>query len=435
MTDVAHWIALDRKHIWHPYTQEATALPPIPMASGRGAWLYGMDGQEYLDLIASWWVSIHGHAHPAIARAIATQAGQLEQVIFAGFTHEPAIRLVEALVARLPKGLTRFFFSDDGSTAVEVAMKMARQYWLNLGQERSRFLVFEGGYHGDTVGAMSAGQSSGYFNAFRPLLFNVDTLVYPATWEGDEAVEAKENAALLALDLYLERHGTECAAVLIEPLVQGAGGMRMCRPGFVAALAARLKAAGVLLIFDEVMTGFGRTGTLFACEKAGVEPDLLCLSKGLTGGFLPMSLTVCREEIHAAFLGETFARALAHGHSFTANALGCAAALASLELFTTENTLQRIAAIEAIHRERLAALHHRVRCPRVMGAIAAFELKIPDTGYASTTTPRLIRFFLERGLIIRPLGAVIYLMPPYCISPTDLHRGWDGIEEAVECFV
>ncbi|MBF0342457.1 MAG: adenosylmethionine--8-amino-7-oxononanoate transaminase [Magnetococcales bacterium] len=434
MTSAAQLIALDRAHVWHPYTQQATAPDPLPIASGRGAWLHGMDGSAYLDLIASWWVSIHGHAHPVIARAIAEQAGRLEQVIFAGLTHEPAVRLAAELAKRLPEGLTRIFFSDDGSTAVEVAMKMACHYWRNRGQERVRFLVFEGGYHGDTVGAMSASRSSGFFEGYRGLLFAVETLPYPATWEGDETVAAKESTALAALDRYLESSGDECAAMLIEPLIQGAGGMRMCRPEFLRGLAARLKAAGVLLIADEVMTGFGRCGTLFACEKAGIAPDLICLSKGLTGGFLPMAVTACREEIHAAFLGATFDRALAHGHSFTANALGCAAALASLGLFETEQTLQRVAAIEAIHRERLRNLQSGIAQPRVLGVVAALELTLPDRGYGSAFTPRLIRFFLDRGLIIRPLGAVLYLIPPYCITPEELHRGWDGIEAAIQHF-
>ncbi|MBF0629032.1 MAG: adenosylmethionine--8-amino-7-oxononanoate transaminase [Magnetococcales bacterium] len=427
-------IALDRAHLWHPYTQQATAPAPVPIASGQGAWLQGMDGRRYLDLIASWWVAIHGHAHPVIARAIAEQATQLEQVIFTGFTHEPAVRLAEELLKYLPEGLTRFFFSDDGSTAVEVAMKMACHYWRNAGQERGRFLVFEKGYHGDTVGAMSASRSSGFFEGYGRMLFAVDTLPFPATWEGDETVEAKENQSLAALDRYLEAHGTECAAMLVEPLIQGAGGMRICRPGFLAAVAARLQAAGVLLIVDEVMTGFGRCGTLFACEKAGIAPDLICLSKGLTGGFLPMALTVCREKIYAAFLGATFDRALAHGHSFTANALGCAAALASLGLFESERTLERIAAIETVHRERLRGLGGAVESPRVLGVVAAFELALPDRGYGSSFTPRLIRFFLERGMIIRPLGAVIYLIPPYCISQKELHQGWDAIHEAVDFF-
>lgn len=427
-------IALDRAHVWHPYTQQATAPVPVPIASARGAWLYGVDGTEYLDLIASWWVAIHGHAHPVIAEAIATQARTMAQIIFAGLTHEPAVRLAEALVKTLPAGLTRLFFSDDGSTAVEVAMKMALHYGRNMGQSRGRFLVFEHGYHGDTVGAMSASRSSGLFEGYGSLLFGVDTLPFPATWEGDAEVERKEREALEALERYLEAHGSDCAAMLIEPLIQGAGGMRICRPVFLRALVARLRAAGVLLIADEVMTGFGRCGTLFACEKAGIEPDFICLSKGLTGGFLPMAITACREGIYQAFLGETFDRALAHGHSFTANALGCAAGLASLALFDAENTLARVAAIEAVHRERLSALGGRILYPRAMGAVAAFELALPDRRYGSSFTPRLIRFFLERGLIIRPLGAVLYLMPPYCITPEALHRGWDGIEAAVGAF-
>ncbi|MBF0179778.1 MAG: adenosylmethionine--8-amino-7-oxononanoate transaminase [Magnetococcales bacterium] len=429
-------LALDRRHLWHPYTQQATAPTPLAIASGKGAWLRGVDGRDYLDLIASWWVAIHGHAHPVIAQAIARQAETLEQVIFAGFTHEPAVRLAEALTARLPDGLTRIFFSDDGSTAVEVALKMACQYWRNLGRERTRFLAFEGGYHGDTVGAMSASRNSGFFTSFAPLLFEVDFLPFPATWEQDQEREQKEAQALTALDDYLERHGKECAATILEPLAQGAAGMRICRPEFLKTFAEKIRQAGILLIADEVMTGFGRTGSMFACGKAGIAPDMICLSKGLTGGFLPMAVTACREEIYAAFLGETFDRALAHGHSFTANGLGCAAALASLQLFETEKTLERVASIETIHRERLAELikHPRVRNPRVMGAIAALELVMPESGYASPATPRLIRFFLERGLIIRPLGTVVYLMPPYCITPEDLHRGWDGMVEAVDSF-
>lgn len=434
MTDVERLIALDRAHVWHPYTQQATAPQPLPIASGRGAWLHAVDGRAYLDLIASWWVSIHGHAHPVIARAIAEQAQILEQVIFTGLTHAPAVRLAEALVARLPEGLTRLFFSDDGSTAVEVAMKMACHYWRNRGEERGRFLVFEGGYHGDTVGAMSVSRSSGFFEGYGRMLFAVDTVPFPATWDGDEAVEAKEAGALAALDRYLESQVSGCAAMLVEPLIQGAGGMRMCRPGFLHAVAARLQSAGVLLIVDEVMTGFGRCGTLFACEKAGIVPDLICLSKGLTGGFLPMAVTVCRERIYAAFLGETFDRALAHGHSFTANALGCAAALASLGVFESEKTLERIAVIEAIHRERLAALGRRVDSPRVMGVVAAMDLALIDRRYGSKITPQLIQFFLDRGMIIRPLGSVIYLIPPYCISDEDLHRGWDVVGEAVKIF-
>ena len=427
-------VTLDRRHVWHPFTQEQTAPVVTPVASARGATLYGHDGAAYLDLISSWWVITHGHAHPRIAHAIAQQARTLEQVVFAGFTHAPAIQLATALVNKLPDGLERVFFSDNGSTSVEVALKMARQYWFNQGQPRERFLACKKGYHGDTVGAMSAGRSSGFFEPFRSLLFPVDLLSFPATWEGDADVEARESASLRSLDDYLERHGQECAAFLMEPLVQGAAGMRMCRPVFVQKLAARLQAAGILLIFDEVMTGFGRTGTLFACEKAGVTPDIICLSKGLTGGFLPMAVTVCRERIHAAFLGETFDRAFAHGHSFTANPLGCAAALVSLALFEEEGTLERIATIKTIHRQRLLALagQPRVLRPRVMGSIAALDIEAHDEGYASRIGLFLRDFSLKRGLLLRPLGNTLYLLPPYCITAAELHRAWDGVEAALQ---
>ncbi|MBF0429549.1 MAG: adenosylmethionine--8-amino-7-oxononanoate transaminase, partial [Magnetococcales bacterium] len=424
---LSQWLAWDARHVWHPFTQAKTAPPATPIVAAQAAMLYGADGQSYLDLISSWWVITHGHAHPRIAQAIAQQALTLEQVVFAGFTHAPAAQLAAALLAKLPSGLQRVFFSDNGSTSVEVALKMARQYWFNQGYRRERFLACAGGYHGDTVGAMSVGGSSGFFEPFRSLLFAVDWLPFPATWQGDVAVEQKEREALLALDVYLARHGHECAACLMEPLVQGAAGMRMCRPQFVQQVAERLRAAGVLLIFDEVMTGFGRTGTLFACERAGTDPDIICLSKGLTGGFLPMSVTVCREEIYQAFLGETFDRAFAHGHSFTANPLGCAAALVALALFDEEDTLVRIAQLEEIHRQRLLEVqqHPRVCCPRVMGSIAALDIQADDAGYASRIGLFLRQFFLDRGFLLRPLGNALYLLPPYCITDAQLHQAWD----------
>ncbi|MBF0368472.1 MAG: adenosylmethionine--8-amino-7-oxononanoate transaminase [Magnetococcales bacterium] len=427
-------VALDRRHVWHPFTQERTASDPIPISHARGTVLHTTDGREYLDLISSWWVITHGHGHPAIAQAIGEQAKRLEQVIFAGFTHEPAVRLAEGLIARLPEGLNRVFYSDNGSTSVEVALKMSCQYWQNRGEARKRFLAFEGGYHGDTVGAMSMGQTSGFFDAFRNMLFPVDTLPYPTTWEGDERIEQKEKASLAAVAEYLSRHGSACAAVLLEPLIQGAGGMRMCRPGYLAKLAALVKEAGVLLIFDEVMTGFGRTGALFACEKAGVIPDIICLSKGLTAGFMPLSATVCQERIYEAFLGEGFDRAFTHGHSFTANPLGCAAAVASLALFETEKTLQRVARIEEIHRQRLAALSRfpKARQRRVTGVVAALDVAAGDPGYQSKVGPWLKHFFLEQGLLLRPLGNVVYLLPPYCITEAELHRAWDGVEAALK---
>jgi adenosylmethionine-8-amino-7-oxononanoate aminotransferase len=432
MIDTERLLALDRRHVWHPFTQAGTAPPPIPIASARGCRLTATNGREYLDLVSSWWVTLHGHAEPAIAAAIARQATTLEQVIFAGFTHAPAVEVARRLAGILPAGLERVFYSDDGSTSVEVALKLAWQYWRNRGEEgRSRFLCFEGGYHGDTVGAMSVGASSGFYRPFRELLFQVEPLPYPATWQGDPEVEAKEAASLRALDCWLERHAGETAAMILEPLVQGAAGMRMCRPTFLAALASRLAAAGVLLIADEVMTGFGRTGALFASAKAGIAPDIVCLSKGLTGGFLPLAATVCRAEIYEAFLGADFGRAFAHGHSFTANPLGCAAALASLDLLEVPAMPARLAAIEAVHRARLARLGTVAGLTRhrVCGTIAAVDFAGAE-GYTAALGPRLARFFLERGLLLRPLGPVVYLLPPYCVGEDDLHRAYDAVEEA-----
>jgi adenosylmethionine---8-amino-7-oxononanoate aminotransferase len=422
--------AMDARHIWHPFTQATTAAPPLLAVGGKGARVWDADGRDYLDMVSSWWVNLHGHGHPAIARAIADQAARLEQVIFAEFTHEPAARLASRIAGLLPGDLDRVFFSDNGSTAIEVALKMAHQYWRNLGQDRTRYVAFEGGYHGDTVGAMSAGRSSGFFTAWHDLLFPVDVVPTPATWDGDDAVEAKEAAALAALDRALEHNPV---AVIIEPLIQGAAGMRMCRPDFLRAIEARVRAAGTLLIFDEVMTGFGRTGPEFACLKAGVQPDLICLSKGLTGGFLPMALTVAREGIWEAFLGQDISRAFLHGHSYTANPLGCAAGLASLDLLLAPECVARRAAIEAIHRDRLAALAVRpaITAPRLCGTIAAFDLSASANEYDAASGRAMKRAFLDRGVLLRPLGNVVYLLPPYCTEDSDLHHVWDVIAEVI----
>ena len=428
-------VDLDKRHVWHPFTQARIAPDPIPIRSARGAVLYAEDGKEYLDLVSSWWVTLHGHAHPKITAAIAEQAARLEQVMFAEFTHEPAVELVRRLAGLLPGDLDRGFFSDDGSTAVEVALKLAHQYWQNKGEPgRKRYLALEGGYHGDTFGAMSAASNSGFFAPWRDLLFDVTALPFPETWDADNSAGEREQAALAALDEELSAHGTETAALIIEPLVQGAAGMRMCRPEFLKALGMRLGRSGVLLIFDEVMTGFGRTGELFACLKAGVTPDIICLSKGLTGGFLPLSLTVCRNPIFDAFLGPSFDEAFTHGHSFTGNPLGCAAALASLDLLLEDETRERMAGIEALHRERMAAIpdHARIEKRRVSGTIAALDIRCDDPGYKAAVGPKLKAYFMERGLLIRPLGNVIYLIPPLCITDDELHRAYDAIEAAVE---
>lgn len=434
MADRTPLVSKDRRHVWHPFTQEKTAPDPLAIVRGDGARLYTEDGRELLDLISSWWVNLHGHAHPAIAAAIAEQAATLEQVIFAGFTHPPAVRLAERLTGHLPGNLNRVFFSDDGSTAIEVALKLAIQYWRNRGESRSRLLAFEGGYHGDTVGAMSAGRGSGFFEAFAPLLFPVQRIPYPDTWDDDPQRDAKEAHALQQLDAVIAEQGREIAALIVEPLVQGAAGMRMCRAEFLRALELRLRDAGILLIFDEVMTGFGRTGDWFACRKSGVTPDLICLSKGLTGGFLPLSVTVADDRIFDAFLDDDFDRAFIHGHSFTANPLGCAAALASLDLMERDGTWQRIGAIEAAHRVGLDRLksHPRVHRTRLTGTIAALEIRGAGEGYNAAVGPRLKAEMLSRGLLLRPLGNVLYLLPPYCVEAEELETVYGVIETVLD---
>ena len=414
---------LDRRHVWHPFTQEQTAPQPLVAVGGKGASVLTADGKSYVDLVSSWWVNMHGHAHPGIAKAVADQAAKLEQVIFADFTHEPAARFAAKLAGLMPGDLDRVFYSDDGSTAVEVALKMALQYFANIGQEgRTRLLAFEGAYHGDTVGAMSVGRTSGYFRAWQGMLFPVEMLPYPTTWIGDDEVETKEAAALAELDRQLT---ADVAAVIVEPLIQGASGMRMCRPEFMRAVAQRVQASGALLIFDEVMTGFGRTGDVFACRKIGVVPDMVCLSKGITGGFLPMAATLVREHIREAFLGEGLDRAFLHGHSYTANPLGCAAGLASLEILLSEDCTQRRRDIEALHRQRLPAVKGARH--RVMGTIAAVDLG--SGGIGAAVGPKLKAYFRERGMLMRPMGPVAYFLPPYCITDAELHRAWDVLEE------
>ncbi|MFN9644900.1 MAG: adenosylmethionine--8-amino-7-oxononanoate transaminase [Cyanobacteriota bacterium] len=417
-------------NLWHPSTQVALADPPLRVVAGRGAWLELEDGRTLIDGISSWWVTLHGHAEPTIAAAIAEQATRLEQVIFANFRHAPAERLAERLSALT--GLSRLFFSDNGSTAVEVALKIAWQWWRNQGTPRSRLIAFEGAYHGDTVGAMALGERSLFSAPFEPLLFEVARAPWPATWWGDAHVEEKEAEALAALERLLE---TPTAAVILEPLVQGASGMRMVRPGFLREVERRVRQAGALLIADEVLMGFGRGGALFASSLAGLTPDLMALSKGLTGGFLPMAVTLASERLHAGFIGTDPRLTLHHGHSFTANPLGCAAALASLDLLLA--TPERHEGLEARHRpllEELAALPP-VRRPRLRGTIAAFDVVPPDgaepEGYLNPIGRRLHRRLLAEGVFLRPLGQVVYLLPPLCVSDAELRQCYGALATAL----
>lgn len=411
----------DALHVWHPYTQHHQAPAPIPIARASGSWLFDSSGRPILDAISSWWVTTHGHCHPAIVSAIAAQAGALDQVIFAGFTHEPAATLASELVQHLPTGLSRIFYSDNGSTAVEVAIKLSVQSFANRGQPRRLVAALENAYHGDTFGAMAAGARGVFTQMYEPLLFDVARLPDPS--QGD---------TLTALDALIATRGHELAAVIVEPLVLGASGMRVWDEAVLQGIRARTTAAGVHLIADEVMTGFGRTGPMFACGRADVSPDLLCMSKGITGGVLPLGATAATEEIFAAFRSEDRRKTFFHGHSYTANPIACAAALASLSLFTTDCDIAR-ARIASTHHRHLTSLQGApgVRAVRQIGTVAAVELDAP-AGYLSDIGRELAAFSLQEGVLLRPLGNVAYCLPPYCTTDAELDRVYDVVQRFLE---
>jgi len=424
-------------HIWHPFTQSALDPAPITIARASGAYLYTSDGRRLIDGISSWWVSIHGHGHPAIAEAIAAQAARLDHVLLAGFTHEPAEMLAHRLRKFLPSALKHLFFSDDGSTAVEVALKIAVQYWRNLGHpEKKAIVALDHAYHGDTVGAMSVGAESAFSDPFRSLLFAVHRVHSAYCYRcpvGKErsscAIDCVEKLARL-----LEEKDSEIAAVIVEPLLQGAGGMIVHPVEFLQKVRELCTRHGVLLIADEVLTGFGRCGKMFACELAGIVPDLMCLSKGLTGGVLPMGATLCGDPIYDAFHGQDRTRTFYHGHSYTGNPIAAAAGAASLKIFEEEPVFERISTISKIHEQRLAEIrnHPAVGDARAIGTMAAVELRADDAGYFSKLKPQLYKFFLESGVLLRPLGNVVYVLPPYVISAADLNFIHDVIAESLD---
>ncbi len=412
--------------IWHPFTQHALFPTMRPIARAEGAWLWDAGGARIFDAISSWWVITHGHCHPHIVAAIREQAGQLDQVIFAGYTHEPAERFAAALAPRLPADLSRIFFSDSGSTSVEVALKMALGYWRHAGDGRSGIAVMQHGYHGDTVGTMSAGDRGVFNLPYEPVLFAVHTVPFPHP--------GAEQASLDALER-LCRTGS-LAAFLVEPLILGAGGMLFYEPRILAEMAAICRRHDVLLIADEVMTGWGRTGSFLACEQAAVVPDILCLSKGITGGALPLAVTVCQERIYAAHYSTDRARTFFHSSSYTANPIACAAAAANLELWATTPVMEqigRIARAQVAGAARLAACRG-IGNVRTRGTILAVDILQDRPGYMSGIGPDLLRFFAARNLLIRPLGNTIYLMPPYCSTDQDLALCHDAIAEAADAF-
>jgi adenosylmethionine---8-amino-7-oxononanoate aminotransferase len=410
--------------VWHPFTQHALT-PDFPViARGEGAWLETADGNRILDAISSWWVITHGHRHPRIVAAIKDQIDRVDQVIFANFTHQPAEDVARGLLAIAPPGLGHVFYSDSGSTAVEVALKMALGYWHNLGETRSRIIALEHAYHGDTVGTMSAGARGVFNTAYAPLLFDVARLPFPTPGGEQQTLDA------------LEREAPGAAALIVEPLICGAGGMLTYSADVLRAMKHICERHGTLFIADEVMTGFGRTGTLFACEQAGIAPDILCLAKGLTGGSLPLAATLCTPAIFAAHYSQDRSRTFFHSSSFTANPVACAAAAANLAIWRDEPARARIAALAALQEERIAPLRADARFSAIrrIGTITALDLSVPDPGYLAGLGPKLTAFFLGQGLLLRPLGNTIYVMPPYCITAAELDLVYDAIRAAAAKF-
>ena len=416
---------MSTKPIWRPFTQEQTAPSPIKITHGDGLYLYAKDGRKWADMISSWWVSIHGHSNKEIAAAIAQQSATLEQVIFTAFSHDPAEKLVEKLQTVLPSSLSKFFFSDNGSTSVEVALKMAYQFFRNRGENhRKLFLHLEGAYHGDTFGAMSvSGKRNSVFHFnFTGLFFDTIALKVPEFFDDVENIEQKEDEIILDLEKQLEQGlGEQVCALIVEPLLQGARGMLIHRSQFLERLVQTVRKFGILVIFDEVMTGFYRTGRFFAMDYLQHEkPDIVCLSKALTGGFLPLALTIVTEKIYDAFLSNDFSKAFIHGHSYTGNPIACAAACKSFDILTRAENIAHINEIEKFHKTMKLK---NVKKRRSIGVITAFDL--PSANEAQ----KLASDLFEQGIFIRPLGKTIYLLPPYCVSIDELENVYNALTQ------
>lgn len=414
--------------IWHPFTQHGLGEPIPEIARAEGALLYKSDGTAIIDAISSWWVQTHGHCHPEIVAAIQAQSAELDQMIFAGWTHGPAQRLAEGLSEFLPESLEHVFFSDSGSTAVEVALKMALGFWHNQDIARRRILVMEHSYHGDTIGAMSIGARGVFNQAYAPLLFDVGTIPFPEP--------GKEQDTIAALQAFCQDEDNPPATLIVEPLVLGAGGMKIYSPELLRQLHEICHSHGVLFIADEVMTGWGRTGTVFACEQAGISPDILCMAKGLTGGVVPLAVTAATRPIYDAHYSQDRSKMFFHSSSFTANPIACAAAGANLKIWREEPVQERIDCIIARHEAFAARLHNRsnISAIRQCGTILAFEIDDSSGNYMSSLGPELLRFFRERDVLLRPLGNTVYVMPPYCIRPEELDRVYAVVEEAIDHF-
>lgn len=411
----------DRQVIWHPYTPMKIWPEAIAVVRGEGAYLIDENGNRYLDAISSWWVTLHGHSHPYIAQKVSEQLLVLEHCIFAGFTHEPAVLLAERLLDILPQGMKKIFYSDNGSTAVEVALKMALQYWSNKGEKKKKIVALQNAYHGDTFGAMAVSGRSVFTEAFADFLFDVDFIPFPSK---DQCAQS-----LSALEHILKQGNV--AAFIVEPLVQGSAGMQMYSADTLEAFFKLCRQYNALIIADEVMTGFGRTGPLFACDHIQTPPDIVCLSKGLTGGTMPLGVTACTQDIFDAFYDDDRAKMLYHGHSFTANPLACTAALASMDLLLKDSCAESRKNIVAAHAAFAATIRTSpmVADVRQTGTIIAIEIKTETASYHSALRDKLYHFFLDKKILMRPLGNIIYLLPPYCISSGELSYAYACINE------
>jgi adenosylmethionine-8-amino-7-oxononanoate aminotransferase len=426
--DVKSLVDRDAAVIWHPYTQHQTVMRPIPVVKGEGVYIIDETGNKYIDATSSWWTNLHGHAHPYIAKKIFEQAEQLEHVIFAGCTHEPAVKLAERLLPLMPGKFSKVFYSDNGSTAVEVALKMAIQYWKNIEGKRllngegprKKIIAFKHSYHGDTFGAMSVSERGVFTMNFENYLFEVIFIDTPTP----------ENISHLLVEIDSQ---TEIAAFIYEPLLQAAGGMRIYDAPLLNDILRAFRKKNVICIADEVMTGFGRTGKIFSSEFIDEKPDIICISKGITGGSLPLAITACTENIYDAFLSDDLRKTFFHGHSYTANPLGCAAALASLDLLQKEECRQNIEYISERHKQFIEKINkssfkNKIKNPRSLGTVFAFEFDSSDSNYLNKIREEIMKMALQKGVLLRPLGNTIYIMPPYCISQVQLEKIYASVE-------
>ena len=414
--------SIDKANIWHPFTPLAGSAEPLLISQAKGIYLYTPEGRKIIDAISSWWVNLHGHGHPKIAAAVAEQAAKLDHVIFAGFTHEPAIKLSENLLKILPANFSKIFYSDNGSTAVEVALKLAIQYWHNQGIERKRIVAIEGAYHGDTFGSMSVGDRSIFSTPFTPYLFDVAFVNFPE--------KGKESVVLDQFKKIID-HG-DTSAFIYEPLVQAAGGMRLYSADVLAAMIEYAQSKDVICIADEVFTGFGRTGKLLASDYIQHKPDLIALSKGLTGGTLPLGVTAVSSKIVSVFQTTEFTKTFFHGHSYTANPIACAAANASFELLTQKSCEQNISTIFDHHKNFVSKIsgHRAVKEARSLGTILAIELETKGrSSYTNEIRKKIYDYFIERNILMRPLGNTFYVVAPYSITGEELQYVYSIIEE------